>query len=284
MIRDAIIEGNHRYSLTREWDVTNKNRTLFIMLNPSTADEQQDDRTTNRCIDFAKRWGCGSLEICNLFSYRTTYPRDLRTLSYSEIIGEKNHYHLERAFKKATIIVTAWGEHGKLHKQSTHIHPLLKQWSRTYGKAVYCLGFLNNKEPRHPLYAPAATERIDFLTDSSFDGEAIMQNWQTIIQVAGEGGSISLFGLQQADKRWIFSRHINEMDYGIDDIGGISHSSHAVHTWEDGLNLLNRFPWPHLRPITVHPDFEQRIWEEVQNHTIKRRSRLKDWKEICHID
>lgn len=57
-----------------------------------------------------------------------------------------------------------------------------------------------------------------------------MQNWQTIIKVAGEGGSISLFGLQQVDKRWIFSRHINEMDYGIDDIGAMSHSSHAVHT------------------------------------------------------
>lgn len=111
-----------------------------------------------------------------------------------------------------------------------------------------------------------------------------MQNWQTIIKVAGEGGSISLFGLQQADKRWIFSRHINEMDYGIDDIDAISHSSHVVHTWEGGLDLLNRFPWPHLRPITVHPDFERLIWEEVKNHTIKRRSRLKDWKKICHID
>ncbi|WP_235684234.1 DUF1643 domain-containing protein [Bacillus mycoides] len=57
MIRDASIEGNHRYSLTREWDVTNEDRTLFIMLNPSTADEYQDDMTTKRCINFAKRWG-----------------------------------------------------------------------------------------------------------------------------------------------------------------------------------------------------------------------------------
>ncbi|WP_234879546.1 hypothetical protein [Bacillus mycoides] len=54
-----------------------------------------------------------------------------------------------------------------------------------------------------------------------------MQNWQTIIKVAGEGCSISLFGLQQTNKSWIFSRHINEMDYGID---AISHSSHIVHT------------------------------------------------------
>ncbi|WP_265176586.1 DUF1643 domain-containing protein [Bacillus mycoides] len=35
--------------------MTNKHRTLFIMLNTSTADEQQDDMTTKRCINFAKR-------------------------------------------------------------------------------------------------------------------------------------------------------------------------------------------------------------------------------------
>ncbi|WP_321159536.1 DUF1643 domain-containing protein [Bacillus mycoides] len=114
-----MIEGNHCYSLTREWDITNKNHTLFITLNPSTADEQQDDMTTQRCINFAKRWECGSLEICNLFSYRTTYPKDLHALPYSAIIGEKNRYYLEKAFKGATIIFTAWGKHGKLHKQST---------------------------------------------------------------------------------------------------------------------------------------------------------------------
>lgn len=162
MIRDAIIEGDHRYSLTREWDITNEKRTLFIMLNPSTADEQQDDMTTRRCINFAKRWGCGSLEICNLFSYRTTYPKDLHALPYSEIIGEKNRYYLEKAFKEATIIVVAWGKHGKLHKQSTHIHHFLKQWSHEYEKTIYCLGFLKNKEPRHPLYAPAETEKLIF--------------------------------------------------------------------------------------------------------------------------
>ncbi len=170
MIRDAIIEENHRYSLTRVWDITNENRALFIMLNPSTADEQQDDMTTKRFINFAKRWKCGSLEICNLFSYRTTYPKDLRKLPYPDIIGEKNRYYLEKAFKEATIVVVAWGKQGKLHKQSTHIHHLLKQWSHEHKKPIYCLGFLRNKEPRHPLYAPTETEKIDFFTNPPFDG------------------------------------------------------------------------------------------------------------------
>ncbi|PFX98219.1 hypothetical protein COL41_04290 [Bacillus mycoides] len=133
MIRNAIIESNHCYSLTREWDITNKNRTLFIMLNPCTADDQQDDMTTKRCINFAKRWECGNLEICNLFSYRTAYSKDLYALPHSEIIGEKNHYYLEKAFKEATIVVVAWG---KLHN-----NPLRKQRSIQNLKLFYYLIF-----------------------------------------------------------------------------------------------------------------------------------------------
>ncbi|MGR5967683.1 DUF1643 domain-containing protein [Bacillus paranthracis] len=59
-----------------------------MALNPSTTDEQQNDMTTKHCIDFPKQWKCGSLDICNLFSYHTTSPKDndLYALSYSKII------------------------------------------------------------------------------------------------------------------------------------------------------------------------------------------------------
>ncbi|MGE6538977.1 DUF1643 domain-containing protein [Bacillus luti] len=36
--------------------------------------------TTKRWINFAKQWESGSLEICELFSYHTTYPQDLHAL------------------------------------------------------------------------------------------------------------------------------------------------------------------------------------------------------------
>lgn len=44
MIKSAIIEGNYRYLLRREWDI-NAGQTTFVMLNPSTADAVRDDRT-----------------------------------------------------------------------------------------------------------------------------------------------------------------------------------------------------------------------------------------------
>jgi hypothetical protein len=47
---------------------------LFIMLNPSTADEVQNDPTVSRCVDYAKMWGYAALAVCNLFAFRTPHP------------------------------------------------------------------------------------------------------------------------------------------------------------------------------------------------------------------
>ena len=52
----------------------------FIMCNPSTADEHQDDPTIRRCIDFARSWGYAELVVLNLFAYRSMMdPALLRT-------------------------------------------------------------------------------------------------------------------------------------------------------------------------------------------------------------
>ena len=43
-----------RYTLWRSWGIGNGKNAVFIGLNPSTADEVQDDPTIRRCINFAK--------------------------------------------------------------------------------------------------------------------------------------------------------------------------------------------------------------------------------------
>ncbi|MGG0276205.1 DUF1643 domain-containing protein [Bacillus rhizoplanae] len=163
MIRNAIIEGDYRYSLTREWDITNKKRALFIMLNPSTADAHYDDMTTTRCIHFAKKEQCGSLEICNLFGYKATYPKELEKLTLSEAIGNQTNYYLEKAFQNADIIVACWGEKGKLFKRSTTVKKLLRQWSIDTKKTIYYFGFTAKNEPRHPSRLPNDANLIEFL-------------------------------------------------------------------------------------------------------------------------
>src|SRR5438105_250311 len=69
-------DKQYRYLLTRSWDHIPQAMT-WIMLNPSTADAFRDDPTIRRCISFARREGCGSIRVVNLFALRATDPRDL---------------------------------------------------------------------------------------------------------------------------------------------------------------------------------------------------------------
>ena len=57
----------YRYVLYRTWD-KNKREVMFIGLNPSTADEINDDITIRRCISYTKQWGYGGIIMSNLFA------------------------------------------------------------------------------------------------------------------------------------------------------------------------------------------------------------------------
>ena len=74
----AIFSGDrrYRYLLIRRVG-TSQSRVLFIMLNPSAADEVRDDPTIRRCIGFARDWGFGLLEVVNLFALMSTNPKTL---------------------------------------------------------------------------------------------------------------------------------------------------------------------------------------------------------------
>lgn len=93
---DAVLSdcGTYRYSLTRVWDES-RPRVCFVMLNPSTADASANDPTIVRCRNFAYSWNYGSLEVVNLFAYRATNPRVLRTVQ--DPIGPENDRHIIEA-------------------------------------------------------------------------------------------------------------------------------------------------------------------------------------------
>ena len=112
-LKKAIIsECNlYRYELHRTWDKS-KPKVLFIMLNPSTADAMNDDATTIRCVNYAKRWGFGSMMIGNIYPYRAKSPRRLtawKTFGERYSVFKENQQHVEMMIDTADLIVCAWG-------------------------------------------------------------------------------------------------------------------------------------------------------------------------------
>ena len=67
-----------RWWLQRVWDPTARDM-VWIMLNPSLADESRDDATIRRCTGYARREGCGSITVVNLFPVISTDPHLLIT-------------------------------------------------------------------------------------------------------------------------------------------------------------------------------------------------------------
>jgi hypothetical protein len=146
----------YRYSLTRVWD-SSKEKVVFICLNPSTADAEYNDPTLKRCIDFAKRWHngkYGSLEMVNLFSYRSTDFNILKNVD--DLIGKKTNTYILNAVKSASLVVVAWGENGCYRDRDKEILKLLSSEKNS----IHCLKVLKCKQPKHPLYAKSELNPI----------------------------------------------------------------------------------------------------------------------------
>lgn len=146
--------GKYRYRLGREvgpWPRI----ACFVMLNPSTADHQVDDRTICRCMDFAQRWSCGELVVVNLFAFRATDPIEM--MLADDPIGPKNGDHIvsvaARAHNGGGLVVAAWGALGYHLDQDCKVMELLA----AIGVTPKCLGTTAEGYPRHPLYLKKET-------------------------------------------------------------------------------------------------------------------------------
>lgn len=145
-IRSASLsaDGKYRYRLTRMWDVYRPTMG-WVMLNPSTADAQQDDQTIRCCIKVAKREGCGSIVVVNLFAYRATDPALLlqRENANLDSIGPDNWTHL-LGIVTCDLVVVAWGAHRAAKFAVNEVNRLVAS------RGLWCLGVTADGSPRHP--------------------------------------------------------------------------------------------------------------------------------------
>jgi len=142
----------YRYTLRIIW-IARKEYVNFCCLNPSTADENNNDPTVRRCIGFAESWGYGGMVMTNLFAYRATDPGVMKLADNP--VGPDNNHWIEKESSGAGLTIAAWGTHGKYMGRDLHV-------LRTLLTRPHYLSLNQNTTPQHPLYLKKTLTPIKF--------------------------------------------------------------------------------------------------------------------------
>lgn len=146
----------HRSYRLRLWRIWNAGKPplAFIMLNPSTADESENDPTVERCERRARSWGYGGLIVGNAYALRSTDPKSLYTHPEPHI-PENDAALFEIAFD-AGLVILGWGTHcDKVRRgRSREIFDIIE----SAGKTPHALRLTKDGAPGHPLYVPYTAE------------------------------------------------------------------------------------------------------------------------------
>lgn len=134
-----------RYSLIRTWRVGHLGKLVFVMLNPSVADARINDSTVRKCMVWAQKWGYRTLEVVNLFSFRSKSPKIMKAAK--DPVGPLNDEFIGQACREAELVICAWGAHGTFQGRANHVVRNVLS-----GVKVHALKRAEGGQPWHPLY------------------------------------------------------------------------------------------------------------------------------------
>lgn len=136
--------GQYRYRLWRRWG--DGPTALWLMLNPSTADDAVNDATVERCQRRAQLAGYGRLLVANIFALRSTDPAAL--YAHPDPVGPDNDRAIARMVREADLIICGWGNHGAHLERGQQVMASL----RKFGHELHALKMTGQDQPGHPLY------------------------------------------------------------------------------------------------------------------------------------
>lgn len=150
----------YRYWLRRDWD-TSLGAISFLMLNPSTANEVDNDPTIERCQRRAISMGYGTMIIVNLFPFRMTDSTLLNTVD--NLLGDVHEANssILRAVEMSKSTVCGWGKHPLAVPRAKSVMSLLT--AANLQNKVMCLQLNADGSPQHPLYIAYAKQPVPFL-------------------------------------------------------------------------------------------------------------------------
>ena len=146
--KGAVISHNglFRYNLWRYKSSMDPFNVIgFIMLNPSTADADNDDPTIRRCLTRALKMGYSGIQVGNLYAYRTPNPQHLKEAGYP--IGSENDMYLRLLANDTKKIILGWGNNAPDERAKEVIEMI-----RLINPSIYHLGLTKSGQPKHPLY------------------------------------------------------------------------------------------------------------------------------------
>lgn len=146
---------NYRYALWRIWD-SSKPLVMFIGLNPSTANETDNDPTIKSVCRIAKNNGYGGVYMMNCFPLVSTDPSRLQEVydCLHETEDIENMRWLLEVRRKCKDVVFAWGNFKIVEQRAKSI--------TGYFKDAKALHVNKNGSPKHPLYCKGDIQLIKY--------------------------------------------------------------------------------------------------------------------------
>jgi len=86
---------------------------------------------------------------------------------------------------------------------------------------------------------------------------------EIVLQVGGEGGSLTLVRYPVSDETWEFAIIRDEttlagfLEEG--EMADLFESQNAISTFDDAIKLMNKYPWQYLFPLAVHPEYVKEV-------------------------
>jgi len=153
---DFSEDRKYRFSLWRIWD-RSKPLVMFIGLNPSTANETDNDNTIKSVCRIAKHNGFGGVYMMNCFSVVSMNPDVLKGFYFSPNSYVQTQYVInkQKLFEiaaKCKAVIFAWGNFKVVKELNCD-----KELTQMFPNAL-CLAQNKNGSPKHPLYCKSETK------------------------------------------------------------------------------------------------------------------------------
>ena len=94
---------------------------------------------------------------------------------------------------------------------------------------------------------------------------------ETVLEVGAEGGSITLFREARAVGDWQFRMATNELathdmlsEEDVTGLGPAARETDYVHSFDEGLELLDKYPWFKFVPLQVHAAYRNAVLRAVR--------------------